>query len=86
MKHVKSMYRTSLSDMHLKSILMTVSTKIVPHLVDKILLGKHQYHISYMWASPCNNFRNNEIIYCFLKLHPFSVITASGMLKVRDGY
>jgi hypothetical protein len=42
MKYVKSMYRSSLSDMHLKSILilMTGSTKLEPRL-DKILLGKN---------------------------------------------
>jgi hypothetical protein len=37
MKYVKSTYRSSVSDMHLKSVLMTVSTTL-----DKVLLGKHQ--------------------------------------------
>jgi hypothetical protein len=36
-------YRAFLSDMHLKPILMTVSTNLEPGQ-DKILLGKHQYH------------------------------------------
>jgi hypothetical protein len=38
MEYVKSKYTSSLSDMHLKSNLMTLSE---PH-VAKILLGKHQ--------------------------------------------
>jgi hypothetical protein len=41
MKYVKSTYRPSLYDIHLESILMTVSTKHESHL-DKILLGKNQ--------------------------------------------
>jgi len=35
--------RPSLSAMHLKSILMTVNTKLEPQL-DKSLLAKHQCH------------------------------------------
>jgi hypothetical protein len=38
------MYRSSPSDMHLKSILMTVNTKLEPELAE-IILGKHQWHV-----------------------------------------
>jgi hypothetical protein len=42
-KYVKSSYRSSVSDMVLKSILMIVNTKHELQL-DKLLLGKHHYH------------------------------------------
>jgi hypothetical protein len=42
MIYVKSAYTSSPSDMHLKSILMTVITKLKPYL-DTVLLGEHQY-------------------------------------------
>jgi hypothetical protein len=44
-KYIKSTNTSSLSDIHLKSI-MTVSIKLEAQL-DKLLLGKHQYHSSH---------------------------------------
>jgi hypothetical protein len=37
--------KSSAADMHLKLLLMTVSTKLEPQL-EKIILGKHQYQFS----------------------------------------
>jgi hypothetical protein len=66
MKYVKSTYTPSVSDMHLKVNINDSNTKL-----DKILLGKNQYHRchydSYVDLT-VQKFTNTEIIHkCFLK-------------------
>jgi hypothetical protein len=67
MKYVKSTYRTSVSYMRLKSVLMALSTKFEPQQ-DKIVLGKHQYHSSrtdcLAQPTPSNlhNLKNNSLL------------------------
>jgi hypothetical protein len=72
-------YRSSLSGMHLKSVLMTVSTELEPQL-DKILLGKYQYH------SP--EFYKNFTYTSKSFIVTFRLINVSGMLQVchRDSH
>jgi hypothetical protein len=85
---MSSLYTPSLSDMHLMSILMTLSTKLEPQL-DRFYYGS----ISttdvikiHMQASSGTNSKNVEIIHYFLnflKLHPLNLIKPSGMLQAH---